>query len=56
MKNSSFVPSDKIIDINNLEAIFFDSIVPACCKYECEVEPDGHCKHGNPSVLLDLGW
>lgn len=32
-----------------------DSIVPACCVYGCEVEPDGHCEHGNPSVLLDAG-
>lgn len=32
-----------------------DSIVPACCKHGCQVEPDGHCVHGNPSILLDNG-
>jgi hypothetical protein len=32
-----------------------DSIVPACCDEGCEVEPDGRCEHGCPSVLLALG-
>lgn len=32
-----------------------DSIVPACCSEGCEVEPDGHCEHGHPSVLLAMG-
>jgi len=32
-----------------------DSIVPACCNEGCEVEPDGRCWHGCPSVLLALG-
>jgi hypothetical protein len=32
-----------------------DSVVPACCSEGCEVEPDGHCEHGFPSVLLALG-
>lgn len=32
-----------------------DSVVPACCVYGCEVEPDGHCQHGNPSILIDAG-
>lgn len=31
-----------------------DSIVPACCDNGCEIEPDGHCEHGCPSVLLAL--
>ena len=31
-----------------------DSIVPACCEDGCEVEPDGKCEHGHPSVLLAL--
>ena len=22
----------------------------------CWVEPDGHCRHGNPSWLIALGW
>ena len=32
-----------------------DSIVPACCNEGCEVEPDGRCEHGCPSVLLAAG-
>lgn len=32
-----------------------DSVVPACCKEHCEVEPDGRCEHGCPSPLLALG-
>lgn len=32
-----------------------DSIVPACCNRGCRVEPDGHCEHACPSVLLALG-
>jgi len=33
----------------------FDSAVPACCSEGCEVEPDGHCPHGNPSILIKAG-
>jgi hypothetical protein len=32
-----------------------DSVVPACCKEGCMVEPDGSCEHDCPSVLLALG-
>ena len=32
-----------------------DSIAPACCKEGCEVEPDGTCEHGCPSVLMAAG-
>lgn len=32
-----------------------DSVVTACCVHRCQVEPDGHCEHGNPSVLLQMG-
>ena len=39
----------------HLEEVMFDSVVPACCSDGCEVEPDGECEHGNPSVLLKLG-
>jgi hypothetical protein len=33
-----------------------DSIVPACCKHECMVEPDGYCLHIllTPSDLNDI--
>jgi hypothetical protein len=33
-----------------------DSVVIACCVHGCRVEPDGTCEHGNPSVLLELGY
>lgn len=29
---------------------------PACCDEGCEVEPDGYCEHGHPSVLVALGY
>lgn len=32
-----------------------DTIVPAVCSEECEVEPDGRCEHGCPSILLAAG-
>lgn len=38
-----------------LEDLMHDSVVPACCIEGCEVEPDGRCEHGNPSVLLAMG-
>jgi hypothetical protein len=38
-----------------LEAATYDSVAPACCVEGCEVEPDGHCEHGCPSVLLSAG-
>jgi hypothetical protein len=28
---------------------------PALCSEGCQVEPDGHCPHGAPSLLLALG-
>lgn len=31
------------------------SIVPALCSEGCEVEPDGSCEHGCPSLLIVLG-
>jgi len=32
-----------------------DDSYPAICDEECMVEPDGHCPHGAPSLLLALG-
>lgn len=37
------------------EDVLTDSIVPTRCPEECEVEPDGRCPHGYPSVLLAAG-
>lgn len=38
-----------------LEAASSDSVVPSLCEDGCEVEPDGRCEHGYPSVLLAAG-
>jgi hypothetical protein len=32
-----------------------DALYPAMCSENCEVDPDGHCPHGAPSLLLVLG-
>ncbi|HYL98934.1 MAG TPA: hypothetical protein VEZ90_08255 [Blastocatellia bacterium] len=32
-----------------------DDTYPALCSEDCQVEPDGHCEHGAPSLLLALG-
>jgi hypothetical protein len=38
-----------------LEDFVSEGIVPALCTEGCEVEPDGRCPHGCPSILLALG-
>lgn len=38
-----------------LEAFGNESVVPACCEDGCQVEPDGRCEHGHPSILMALG-
>ena len=42
-------------DLCSLLEQFDDSVVPALCIDGCEVEPDGRCPHGCPSVLLAAG-
>lgn len=37
------------------EHLVMDSVCPALCSDGCEVEPDGRCSHGHPSVLIALG-
>ena len=32
-----------------------DDSYPALCSDGCQVEPDGHCPHGAPSLLLAMG-
>jgi len=43
------------IDEDELYNFVIDSVVPACCTEGCQVEPDGYCKHGCPSILIELG-
>lgn len=38
-----------------LEEWSADSVVPAMCDEGCEVEPDGECEHGCPSILVRMG-
>lgn len=42
-------------DGRELEEIAMDSVVPAVCSEGCQVEPDGECPHGFPSVLIVMG-
>ena len=41
--------------LNALDSWSVDAIVPALCHDGCEVEPDGECEHGNPSILIRMG-
>ena len=41
--------------IEELGDVLFDSVQPAMCSDGCEVEPDGKCPHGFPSISLALG-
>ena len=38
-----------------LGGLVIDSVCPALCDEGCEVEPDGRCEHGCPSILLAMG-
>ncbi len=38
-----------------LGELVHDCVAPALCRDGCEVEPDGRCEHGCPSVLLATG-
>lgn len=42
--------------IDFIESTTFDGVAPALCREGCEVEPDGRCEHGCPSILLALGY
>jgi hypothetical protein len=53
---------DEVAERNDCESINelldqfgLESVVPACCDEECQVEPDGYCEHGHPSILVELG-
>ena len=32
-----------------------DDLYPALCSEDCQVEPDGRCPHGAPSLLIAAG-
>lgn len=41
--------------MNILEEYGYDSVCPACCTELCEVEHDGTCEHGCPSIMIAMG-
>ena len=41
--------------VERMDEIVSDSVCPVLCDECGDVEPDGHCEHGHPSVLLALG-
>ncbi len=56
IKVKQYMKEQGIDDLNEyLEELVSDSISPAMCTSGCEVEPDGVCEHGHPSILLALG-
>jgi hypothetical protein len=56
-ESENYVPWQEVIDLDEAtaEVLVFDSVVPACCEHGCEVEPDGWCPHGMPSIMFDMG-
>lgn len=43
-------------ELELVEFYLHKDTVHAVCSDGCEVEPDGECEHGFPSVLLELGY
>lgn len=54
-RNASYYMSIDASDYMDEPWRLLDSVVDACCSQGCQVEPDGYCEHGHPSVLLDNG-
>lgn len=60
--NPKKISLEEVAERNDCESINelldeygMDSVVPACCDDGCSTEPDGHCEHGHPSILVELG-
>lgn len=53
MADNGIESKDELYEL--AEGWVLDGVVPACCSEGCEVEPDGRCEHGAPSVLLVMG-
>ena len=47
--------SDETEYLDFVGKLVCDSVAPAMCDEGCEVEPDGRCEHGCPSLLLAAG-
>jgi len=54
-RNESYFKPISIDSYMDDPSMLMDSIVDACCSQGCVCEPDGHCIHGHPSVLLYHG-
>ena len=50
VQNSYSSADEALADYSEL-----DDTYPAMCSHNCQVEPDGHCEHGAPSLLLAMG-
>lgn len=46
---------DSIEEVQYVALYGPSSGIPACCTCRAVVEPDGHCEHGNPSILRKKG-
>lgn len=46
---------DSVMDLIGFLMEEDSGCVPACCSEGCQVEPDGRCPHGCPSVMLAVG-
>lgn len=69
MKESEETTSDRVDNQRALELGGYESLedvmeeslfgprpgVPSMCEHACEVEPDGKCQHGHPSILRANG-
>lgn len=56
IKISEVAENEGMEDVSELLEVFaYDSVMPACCSEGCQVEPDGRCEHGCPSILLAMG-
>ena len=53
-KDSPSYEEPEGLDDDTLMLLALDSIIPAVCIHGCEVEPDGACPHGMPSLLIHL--
>jgi len=52
-KNEGVEDEDAFMEL--LGTYVYDSVCPPLCTSCDMVEPDGHCQHGHPSVLLEAG-
>ena len=60
-KNPYRICAQQVLENNGFASVeeagtlLLDSVMPACCTEGCDVEPDGRCEHGCPSLALALG-